>query len=1541
MPASASHRRRRYRADGATAGAIVGTVFAVVLPVFFVPQVHGEPPAAAAPLFGAAAESDQEPAADDHGVFLPADRGKERQLDRARRLVDAGNWADAAALLDELLADDHDAFVQGDERSATRRSIRTEAARMIERLPGPGRDAYILLFRGRAERALAEAVERNDAAGVIAVARRWFETPAGRRAALVSAVLALESGDPLAAQAWLDRVAACGDAPRFEPTLTLMRAVAGRQSSGPRAGDEVLRLARGRLPGTARVGGREVTLSAGEPGSAAWLARIATVTAGDAGPEGGEWRQPRGDATRNAIAEASRAVLAPRYRVPLTRHPEESRLLEVRRRSAAAESDALIPAGGPLIVRGTVVVHTPLGILGIDFETGKRLWLLSALAATGQATPSGGEAALNASLARVFDDATSSGLSSDGTLVFAVESHPDALSATAEPQLGGQPSGGWRGGNALTAYEIGPRAGVRWRLPGKAAGAPGAAWYMGAPLVAGDELFVLVEEREQVRLDVLDAATGGVRWSQPLADLDEQQSAANPEAFGRRLAGLTPALGEGVLVCPLGGGTVVAIDVATRTLLWAHSYRCASAPEGDEAGLGRLRGMTERRSPSVGRGGDPCPVIAAGRVFLTPYDADNLICLGLRDGAAAWPNPVGDRPRIAGVVDGRVIVVGRGDVRAIAADTGRPIWQRAFPAGARPSGRGVVTPTRLFLPLDTPAIVEIALADGTIVGRQEPRGGGVPGNLVAYRGEIVSRGIDSLDVFHQADAVESRIETARRTDPGSPWAAYWRGQLELDRGEIAAGLARLREAAVPGARVPPGAFAEALVFGMRRDFPAAAAQWLEWSRSADPTAAAPDVVRVAVDGFLRAGDVAAAWRACRPLLEAEEEPRSRQSIPDPVDPAVDVQPDRWIRGRLVEIASRATPPLRAEIAAAEEAVVAAAATIAEPARRVRRLQVLVDRLADPAASRTARGALAAVFDRRRAEDGDVGRTWQIRREFLRLDPGVDATADGTSATMAESDAWPLGRVVNRRGRSGRQPEASTVGSQIVGLALASSDRPIVPDLAVGYDMQHRRLIVSDGFGRRIVDPLPIDVVAPPGAMHWINQAAPIEPSVVGRVLFVRTAAAATAFDLAAAPGESRVVWRHPIRPDGGREQPVVRSAGGGGRVARNGGIALGRRITEPDDLSAAATVLAAPARPTGLLVAGGRVATLLDPVTGHLLWERHGLPSVVEWIGDDDVLCGCTADGRGSPVLSMHDGRLVHTVDLPNRRQRLAAHGRRILALVPQDEGPMASRVRIDVVDPLDRESRSLGEFAGEARATMIGGDHLAIVEPGGGFTVIDLAGGGVAVRTTLPFMPARPAFLHVSTWEDRYLVFVGGDEGGPSFDEDGDDRMPSPLHGILAPAEATPSSGAVWAVDRGDGRLLWPVPATVRRHSLHVGQPAGLPVLVFSRHSRADGDGGRHQLSLLCLDKRTGHAVFEEDRIQLQPHMFVGCDVVGDPEQHTITIRGANASTRPITLEFTGEPMPPRPPFQAHGRPPSPRRGFEGLERSLDREPVEPHPEP
>ena len=148
---------------------------------------------------------------------------------------------------------------------------------------------------------------------------------------------------------------------------------------------------------------------------------------------------------------------------------------------------------------------------------------------------------------------------------------------------------------------------------------------------------------------------------------------------------------------------------------------------------------------------------------------------------------------------------------------GRPVWQR--PLGAdqgSPSGRGILTANRLYLPLDTPEVLELDLNDGRITSRSAARGNAVPGNLLAYRGEVISQGSDSLDVFHQSAALDSRIETALKTDAHDAWALLWRGQLDLDQGRIVNGIAAVREAhALQPSRVPASVVAAALLFALQ------------------------------------------------------------------------------------------------------------------------------------------------------------------------------------------------------------------------------------------------------------------------------------------------------------------------------------------------------------------------------------------------------------------------------------------------------------------------------------------------------------------------------------------------------------------------------------------------------------------------------------------------------------------------------------------------------------------------------------------------------
>jgi len=1464
-----------------------------------------------------AAQEEPGAAGGEAGVFLPADRVRERQFSQATDLVAAGRWSDAAALFDELLGAERDAFLRGRDDDATRRSLKAATWQALKDQPAPGREAYELLFGARAQRALEEALERYDAAGVVAVARRWFHTPAGRRAALLSAFTALEADQPAVAASWLELLAATASAAEFEPTLSLMRSVALARSGDPAAARELL----ARPRGPARIGGRELPAVMSAADAAGWLEQM--ERGGGPAASQAEWCQPRGVPGRNPLATASRPLLVPRYRVPLTRHPEEARLLERQRRSLADAGLPPMPAGAALAIDGLLVVRTGLGILAVDFKSGKRLWLqasgadLGGLPADQASDGSAGENAVQAALARVFDDATSAGLSAADGLVFAVDSPAEAFAAVGAPEFGGLAGNGfqvrgrsrWQGGNRLVAYDLAARGRPRWRLPASDGGPRSAistAWYLGAPLVVGHDLFVLVEEKGEIRLDVLDPATGTARWSQPLAELDTEQVITSPLSRNRRLAGLSPALADGVLVCPLGAGTVVAIDIATRTLLWAHRYPRSGPVSEVPAGMGGS-GAPDRQ-PDV-MAVDSLPLIAGGRVLFAPYDGAEVACLDLRKGSAAWRERVQGPAVVLGAAADAVVIVVRSAVEARSLEDGRLLWRVGFEdLGGRPSGRGILTASRLLLPCDTPEVVEIDLADGSIVARCPARGGAVPGNLVVYRGEIISRGVDSLDVFHQAADLETRIETVRATGASSPWVLEWEGQLDLERGDVAAGLEKLRAASrAVTSGLPPSTLAEAVVMGLRRDFAAAAASWrdalkVDLAGPGGPSAAARGAIRAAIDGFLLAGDTATAWAALEELLATSGDGRERALIRDSADPRVAVGEDRWIAGRLAQLAAADGGRLREAMAEASEKHVSAAVATADPRVRLGRLEELAERLASLPEGRLARQELVAALEK--AGDAETLLARDVHRQILAVDgPAPPQARDGAAA-----DAWPLG-VVEPRRPAGERPAGAGASRRRMVPAAVMADLGAGPEeIRLAIDLADGRPAVFDSLGRHLLD-LPVGTLPQLHNGAWL-QAQGLEVSAFGRMLFLHAGGSVAAIDLVAARGAGRPLWTRTALPGEARPAAVLGWGRPAGRIARNAAVPLGRRINEPEGAPRSDVPLGGRATARGVLHHDGEALMLLDHVAGRVLWERLLPHGVSELVGDDRFVCACTPEGTGSTVLSMFDGRVVHAVDLPHRRQRLGSSGRAVFAVVQPQGDPAEGAdgtVRIEAVDPVTLAREDFGEFSGRSRAVMDHGSRLLVLGPDGTLAALE-HGRGTVFATPLPEMPGQLDYLQVVTGRDRHLVIAGRHE--PTVLE------PTMAGALLGGGDelTPPVSGAVWAVERTTGGLLWPAPVRIDRHAILLHQPADVPILALVRR-HSDREPGRGEL--VCLDTRTGHALFHQEIGAGGAPGVLGLQLEGDPDAGAVNLLVPDGDAgRRIGLVFTGAPLPPQPPFRMPGRP-------------------------
>ncbi len=1529
-------------------------------------------------------EKPDEESTDEGGAYLPTDRMAERRLNFARRLIADQRWSDAVTLLDEVLASDRDSFFRSDLAAATWRSVKSEAGKLIGGLPQAGNEAYQLQFRAKADRQLAESLASGDTRGIVAVARRWLHTPAGQQATLLSAIDALDHGQPLAAAAWLDRLAAI-EIDTLEPTLSVMRAVAWQRAGNPRAAADILDQARTREVTSLRLGGRELSVSFAPGGGEAWLEGIVGPPPATAIRAAEEWCMHRGDPPRNAVVSASRPLLVPRYRVPLTRHPDEARWLESRRKQAADRAGLLLPAATPLAVDGTVVMHTPMGLLAVDFETGKRLWLQAGGAAgpvsiaedVGEGDePVAAAIAQSRMLAPVFEDATSGTLASDGRLVFAVESHPEALigrdlMGPRGPVMfnGGGQQSGWSGGNSLAAYDLADRGRLRWRLPAADPGRPtrATAWTLGAPLPVSDRLFVLVEELGEVRLDVLDAETGSTVWTQPLAELDEEVRVDNHDNQLRRVAGLSPALAQGVLVCPTGAGAVVAVDLATRTLLWAYNYPTISpgdmvvmrngvrVPQIGRIINGPVIVKDGQVGDTAGRWLDACPVLAGGHVILTPCESDSMHCVDLRSGASKWVRPRGDGLYVAGVVGDQLLVVGHGGVEAVDVNTAERLWSTPLDDdGAVISGRALLVTNRIFVPLDTPEVVAIDLANGRIVGRSPGRGGAVPGNLVAYRGEVLSQGIDSLDVFHQTAPLESRIETAGKDAPirgDDAWLLMWRGQLRLDRGDVAAGLADIRAAVVASPnRFSPDVLPMALVHALERQPVMAESIWPELlSLDASPPLLNRGLRR-AVDSLLAAGNLPQAWEACRHLMErsvAESDQGSREGLmPDGRDPHLIVRESRWIRSRVAEIRERASAEVRAAMNAfaVNTLDMMNDAGSRQPNRRWRLDQFIEWFGRDDVAAVARRDRVTAIIAE--IEDGQADEAarqlLELKREFAVIDLArwglpedrqraaaeLDRTrtALGVLSDVRVDEAWPRGRVVVTPGKAvsgndGRRPQPM----RTLPLRVTVGGDSLLPAARIEFDAQRGGLVVRDGLGRPLGDTIAIQQQGPQRwGFNGFNPAT-AEATILGRVAIVQSGGFLAAYELAGPSSAGRGaghrhLWTHHA---GSMARGVAVRRGIHGQFPRNGSVALGMSIPEPH-----ATGVVAPG-PTPATVAGvpllvDGILQVRDPLTGAVVWERRRLPEVATMFGDDDYLCLCPSSGRGALVLSMATGGIVRTGDLPDRERRLFTHGRHVFVVMPRASSSgtsgrrVADSVEVEVIDSATMQRVTLGTFSGESRATLTD-DDLAILEPSGELTLVSLAGRHVSFKTHLPDMPKGLERLVVLPWQDRYLVIVGREKTAAETKHLEKIGTIGPLPQMRSPSmlgDGQPITGSIWAIDRFDGGMLWSAPATILQHCLSASEAETVPVLLFARQIETRRGGERPRLSVLCLDKRTGAAVHVDDTILTPQHMLFGCDMVADPATHTVSVVPLGSGTTPLELHFTGEPADDETPYQGADRP-------------------------
>lgn len=1489
------------------------------------------------------------------GIFATPDRSLVRLLGKARQLVDEDRYAEAVRCLGAILDSPEDYFFQPDRHGPVHRSLKSEAQRLIGELPRQGRELYELQYGAQARHLLIDAAASGDAFELAEVSRRFFHTQAGYEATLLLGIHHLSQGRPLGAALVLERLREAGpDADRFEPTLSTMLAACWIRCDMPDKAWYVLAKLKERYAGDkVTIAGKEVPLFTKGLGSLELpitekqalalladgenpLGRLAKLVGSPppTGPQAGrQWTMLRGNPARTAAASGSAPLMSLRWRVPTTLHPYVEALVDVLHQDDEDRGQEVAPGLHPLAVDNFVLMRTARNLLAVDFNTGKRLWevpvddpfeafLNAAPGASSRPTAQLGFALRM----RMWGDATYGTLSSDGQLVFAVEDLGLSIGPINVGRMFINPTGRQLHDHAecnrLAAYDI--RTGkLKWHLGGvkEDLGLPEAGdFFLGPPLPLMKQLFVLAENKGEIRLLALDAGTGDLLWSQQLADA-ERGVLLDPL---RRFAGASPSYADGVLVCPTCNRAIVAIELTTRSLLWGYTY----GPRDD--GSDRppmLLGMRQVADldPSV-RWTDSSLTLADGCVLATPPDSQEIHCLNLIDGSPLWTQPRDDDLYLACVHSGNVVLVGRHRVRALKLDDGQAAWGGhaiPLPEGSSPNGTGFLAGGLYFVPLSTAEVLAVDVDAGRVAYVSKSRHGDVPGNLICYKDKIISQRADAVEVFYQVDALSAQVDRRLAANPKDADALALEGEILWHEGKLDEAIRACRRSLElvpdPGTRQ---LLREACFEGLQTDFPRYRKDIERIEDLVDTDGQRATLLRLLVTGFQSAGELDAALKSCLELIDVDR----RSPALEPLDARLSVRRDRWIQTKLAELATKGPAEIRTELDAAAEARLKSALEDKSPKSLVELLDYFGGhRIAHEARSRLI-GRLrqsghllaAELLLREQAAGGgkksdvaaavaeladmlhEAGRWEDAAACYVRLESefadvvcregktgkqlcSALAADDPTRRAMEPKSPWPVGNVEVTTSVPERSPTPSYLTAPI---EFHGSPAPFLSDFEIELTPNPPALVGRDGWGDAQWQLSLAELAHQQGFFMNRNL---IRAAAYGHLLLLRTGNTVTGVDLLG-DGKSRlprVLWSRDLddptdaTPESDNLTRLAAGSLPGG--ARAWYVSRGFRTAIPYPLIASEQLIC---------MMRLRSCVGLDPATGETLWVRHNLPADSELFGDRQYVFVVPPEDNAqheATVLRAADGQLVGTRPLAPEGERLAAFGRQVL--VWHSTG--THRV-LDLVDAWDQKSVWPPlEFSADAQLDLKEREKkAAVLEPGGRFVLVDLDDGRTVIDATVEPEP-RLAGMVVVSCPDQYMLVTQATES-PA------DRKPNQQ---VLPVHATRSvkiaRGRVYAFDR-HGKPLWKSPVAIEDCHLLLDQPRRLPVLTFASMVRERNKEGHYEtgISLLAIDKRNGRKVLDTT-LDGPTNSF---RIVGDPSRKTVVVE---LRQNTIEMKFTDKPLP------------------------------------
>lgn len=1445
--------------------------------------------------------------------FLLAPRPLTRLLREGETAIQENRFSDGIEALGTLLLEEaredlpedalhQDYFNEPAQEGYYRSSVRGKALRLLGSIPEEGRKILEIQYGVSARQALAVAVAARDMEAISEVTRKYYHTEAGYDASILLAQDKLIRGYPIAAAGILERLS---DFPaarkRFGAQLAGEAAGAWMQAGRLDLAVEALTDGSKNFPGASiNLGGRPSTLDDKQD----WPKLLSQLypKQGTMGVRNlDSWLMTGGQPDRNGTVSAGMPMPIVAWHMTLHRDRSDEEAVNAMTSGRQAQSaSALLSKLEARMIGDTVLAKTATAnVFAIDLETGLRKWpfykdaLPVPITSRLQNQAETDEYALNNSLRnRVWGSSAFGQFTVDANQLYYITSSEDQR--LAQPTLTLQRLGSPPAHNMLIGVSLQGEGKEMWQVGGADSPSEPAlagAYFLGPPLSFEGELYALVEINLETRLVVLDSRTGKQQWAQQLI-LSPMMPIRSDSL--RQSQALSPSISDAVIVCPMGNGAIIAVDLLTRSLLWGKQYQSTNVQQAFNPGFNF--DSTETFDPFEDRWVEPQVVIRNGRIVFTPPEANRIMCLDLLTGETRWDQSRGGARYVAGIYKDRAIVVSSTGVYALNLADGMPSWgsevllngrsfnskERDTAATAESSGvrgretlagKGVRDGQFLFVPTTGQRVLKIDLEAGKLVDSarvEQPLG-----NLFAFKNRLISVGATRITAYYTRESLTVDVDQRLAANAKDHWALNQKSLLLTADGKIAEAIELLRKsyAIDPSNGETRYLLVDALLAGLESDFD----RYLPLATEFEPIVESQRFrfLVMLARGNLNAGQFELAFGRLMELVR--ERTTSRQpglqvrSQTMTLNDGHQVDIDTWIAVHLGMVYQKAPADLQQKMLAVIQERMRVAAN-SHPLTREAELRFLTWIEPSHSSILTLARSLLGGADQTRAErmlqplltsgsqemrtqalalmkqnaNADEKAMLAVRGMAPGLDDGVrpldPSESPAVAPPMVDINRWPSGMIESRVSAN-----TGPVNFNQIRLRQVSNRYGRDP---VELNLANDHLIITNPLGQPIGSCLFQDV------SQELTDGM-LRAQVDGGLVFVETSRELIAFDMYRADegGTDPILWRHSLSrfPTGPRKphSPPL-------PVSTVNVLGI-RAYSRGQDREA----IVGPVTPAGVVIQKEAEIILLDALTGLPLWSRAGYDATTSLLAHGLEVAVVSAENAKIDILDCRDGSLLRKVDQVVGWKPLAVAGKHLVQIKEKSSGVRKSAIVTEIADSCDL--RLLDAFTGKltvetsfapnTRAECCAERFMIAIEESGRLFYCNMETGQVVEH----MLDKQPKLQHVRVQQfgDRLVTWTStqsGVSGGSQSVKPDTDEM-AMNRGLYA------INGSIIALDANTGQLLWDRAGSISRFVFNSAQPRSSPFIGFYR---VVINGGSRTAHVAVVDLRDGTLAYANNSLPI-----------------------------------------------------------------------------